>query len=234
MDETGNRPAARPPQGQGRLDALARAAARHRLEIMGAFHPVLSDKVPSGTGTLVLLGPHGPDFWAHVSTQPEFTDGAADPLDRWSHRVIAALAAQLGGRALFPFTGPPWHPFYEWALRSGRAWPSPVRLLVHDRAGLWASFRGAVALTERLDLVEPPPANPCSDCAEKPCLSACPAGALGSAGYDIPACHAWLDTPAGGTCLNAGCLVRRACPVSARYERPAQQSAYHMQQFHPA
>ena len=65
-----------------------------------------------GAGRLrhaVLLGPDGPGFWRIFRASPEFGDGGADPLDRWSERVIGGLAAEFRGQALFPFGGPPWH-----------------------------------------------------------------------------------------------------------------------------
>ena len=214
--------------GLAEIDALA---ARSALENFGAFHPTPEDGAPQGCATLVLLGPREPGFWPHVSAQPEFRDGAPDPLDRWSARVIGALADEIGATALFPFSGPPWPPFFDWALRSGQAWASPVRLLVHAKAGLMASWRGALALSERLELPAAP-ACPCDGCAEKPCLSACPAGALGARGYDVPACHAFLDTGAGAACLQGGCHVRTSCPVSRSYGRMPAQSAFHMAAFH--
>ncbi|MEZ5912548.1 MAG: ferredoxin [Paracoccaceae bacterium] len=198
---------------------------------MGAFHPGAGDGAPEGCRTLVLLGPAEPGFWAVFTQSSEWRDGNADPVDRWSARVLGELAAALGGGALLPFGGPPYHPFYRWALASGRAWPSPVTLLVHEAAGLMVSYRGALALPWRVELPPSPPI-PCARCVEKPCLAACPAGALTGKGYDVPACHAYLDTTAGQTCMNAGCAVRRACPVSQSYARVAEQSAYHMRQFH--
>jgi epoxyqueuosine reductase len=96
--------------------------------------------------------------------------------------------------------------------------------------GLWVSFRGALALKERIDLPDAPP-RPCDTCAA-PCLTACPVGALTDAGYDVPACHGYLNTDAGQTCMTDGCIVRRTCPVSMRYARMPEQSAYHMRQFH--
>jgi hypothetical protein len=92
------------------------------------------------------------------------------------------------------------------------------------------SFRGALALKQALDLPPPPPC-PCEGC-PAPCLTACPPRALTGAGYDVPACHAFLDRPEGADCMAAGCAVRRACPVSARHARMPEQSAYHMRQFH--
>lgn len=211
------------------LAGIGALLARHHLSVLGGF-AIAEDEagLPRGTRTLLLIGPGGAGYWPHLTAQPEW-DGVADPVDRWSRRVIGRLACDLGAKALFPFGGPPYHPFYQWALRSGRAWESPVRLLVHDEQGLWVSFRGALALKQAVEV--PRGTRPCDTCAA-PCLSACPAGALGAAGYDVPACHGFLDTGAGVECLGGGCLVRRACPVSQGYARMPEQSAYHMRQFH--
>lgn len=211
------------------LSRIAAAAAEAHLAILGGFHAEGDPSLPKGTRTLLLLGPAEPGFWAHLTAQPEW-DGAPDALDRWSRRAIGRLACDLGAKALFPFGGPPYHPFYQWALRSGRIWESPVRLLVHEAQGLMLSFRGALALKSETAL--PPPATrPCDACA-RPCLTACPAEALTGAGYDLPACHGFLDTSAGAICMQNGCAVRRACPVSQTYARLPEQSAYHMGHFH--
>lgn len=212
------------------LAAIDATAAAHRLFVSGAFYPAPADGAPPGTTTLLLLSPAEPGFWPHVTASPEFADSAPDPLNRWSSRVIGALAMEFGATALFPFSGPPWLPFYDWALRSGTAYRSPVSLLVHVRMGLWASWRGALALPQRLALPAPP-ANPCTAC-PAPCRTACPVAALTAEGYDVAACHRFLDTPAGADCLSFGCDVRRACPASAAYGRLARQSAWHMRQFH--
>jgi hypothetical protein len=210
------------------LSEIETRLAAHQLEILGGFHAEEDEALPVGTKTLLLIGPKEPGFWPHLTAQPEW-DGAPDPVDRWSRRVIGGMACDLGGKALFPFGGPPYHPFYKWALRTGRVWDSPVRLLVHAGQGLMVSFRGALALKERI-AVPPPSAKPCEGCAA-PCLAACPAGALGETGYDVPACHAYLAA-GDRDCMKAGCLVRRACPVTQAYARMPEQSAYHMRQFH--
>ncbi|MBF9059288.1 ferredoxin [Rhodobacterales bacterium HKCCSP123] len=204
--------------------------AAHHLEVLGGFHPGPGDGAPEGCRTLLLLGPREPGFWDHVTAQPEFADDRPDPLDRWSRRVIGRLACDLGGKALFPFGGPPWRPFIAWAQKTRRAHVSPVTLLVHDRAGLMVSYRGALALRDQLDLPPAPP-PPCEVCA-RPCETACPVGALGASGYDVAACRAFLDTEEGRDCLDRGCRARRACPVSERYGRLPEQSAFHMAQFH--
>ena len=132
--------------------------------------------------------------------------------------------------------GPSAHPklfMDHLALRSGRAWTSPVTLLVHDRAGLLVSYRGAIALREMLDLPDAMPDNPCESCATKPCLTACPPRAMTATGYDVPACHSFLNMSDGADCLSLGCGVRHACPVSQGYGRLPEQSSYHMRLFHP-
>lgn len=212
------------------LPALAKQLAENRLEVLGGFAVAEGEAgFPAGTRTLLLLGPKEPGFWAHLKSQPEWDD-QPDPVDRWSRRVIGCIACHLGAKALFPFGGPPYHPYYQWALRTGRVWDSPVRLLVHAGQGLMVSFRGALALKEAVG-VPPPATKPCDAC-PAPCLVACPAGAITEAGYDVPRCHGFLDQPDGVDCLSGGCLVRRACPVSQSYARLPEQSAYHMGQFH--
>ncbi|EGJ22570.1 hypothetical protein RSWS8N_10810 [Cereibacter sphaeroides WS8N] len=212
------------------LERIEARAAAERLTILGGFATEPGDGLPEGTQSLLLLGPREPGFWPHLTAQPEWQDGRPDPVDRWSERVIARLAHEIGAFPVFPFGGPPWWPFYGWALRTDRAFASPVRLIVHDEAGLFFSCRGALALRERLEPARG--VSPCTDCANRPCLTACPVGALGAGGYDVPACHAFLESPDGTSCLDRGCAVRRACPRSQGHARMEIQSAYHMRQFH--
>ena len=211
------------------IDRLAAQCELESLEILGGFDCAGEADFPTWARTVVLLGPQEPGFWPHLKAQPEW--GGPDPLDRWSRRVIGRLACDLGGKARFPFGGPPYHPFYAWALRTGRIWESPVRLLVHDTQGLLVSLRGALILPHAMDW--PVMQRPCDAC-DRPCVSACPAGAVSEGRYDVATCHSFLDHPDGADCLAAGCRVRRACPVSQGYARLAEQSAYHMGRFHRA
>lgn len=205
-------------------------AAAEGLALLGRLHPGPGEGAPDGAGTLLLLGPDGPRWEAAFAASPEGRDGAPDPIDRWSRRVIGALAAAAGGSAVFPFDGPPWPPVLAWARASGQAYPSPVGLLVHARAGLWFSVRGVLALPGRLAL--PPPAeSPCTACKDQPCRTACPAGAFGAGGYDVPACAAHLAGAGRSTCLAAGCAVRHACPAGSAFRPLPEQAARHMRAF---
>jgi hypothetical protein len=205
-------------------------AALAGLRVRGALHPTSEDGAPEETGTLVLLGPDEPGFWPLFRISEEYLDGLPDPLDRWSKRVVSALAQDWGGTALFPSDGPPYAPFLSWALRSGRAWSSPVGMLVHDAAGLFVSYRAAVVLPARLALPDPGP-QPCASCA-RPCETACPVGALAPGqSYDVARCKSHMISPEGQTCRTHGCLVRRACPVAVDFTRRPEQSAFHMRAF---
>lgn len=200
------------------------------LAVRGAFHPGPDDGV--ACGTLLLLGFAGELGWPAFARSAEAQDGAPHPLDRWSRRVIDALAASLGGSALYPFGGPPWHPFQRWARRAEPVHPSPLGILIHPDWGLWHSYRGAVALAQRFAL-EPADTrpSPCDACAARPCLGACPVGAFTRAGYDVAGCAAHLAAPAGSGCMAAGCAARLACPVGASHRYSAAQAQFYMRAF---
>lgn len=210
------------------MAGVAAAALGHGLTPRGAYWPDPADGLPATLGTLVLLGPREPGFWPIFQASPEYRDKSPDPLDRWSSRVIGALAAHLGATPFFPFGGAPFAPFTRWARRCGASL-SPVGLLVHETAGLLVSYRGALGFSARLDLPPIGP-DPCPSCAA-PCRTACPVDALNAAGYDLARCHAYLDTGPGQDCLANGCAVRRACPVQD-IPPPPGRSAFHMAAFH--
>ncbi|MFD1341058.1 ferredoxin [Litorisediminicola beolgyonensis] len=213
------------------LAGFERAARAVGLAVRGVLHPAPDPSLPEDTGTLLMLGPDEPAFWPLFAAAPEARDGRPDPLDRWSARVVGGLAADWGGAAILPSDGPPYPPFIAWAQQSGRAHVAPVGLLVHDEAGLLLSFRGAVALRDRIERPAPPQC-PCETCAARPCETACPVGAMGPGqAYDVPACRAFVASPEGVDCRTRGCLVRRACPVSAQMHRPGDQAAFHMAAF---
>ena len=83
--------------------AIALAAQAAALDVMGGVH--------EDGGTIILLGP-SQGFWPLLKKAPEWLDGAVDPVDRWSRRVIGKLAAALEAEPLFPFGGPPYLPFF--------------------------------------------------------------------------------------------------------------------------
>lgn len=228
----GSEPPARisAPAPADRARHLLAMLDHHALTALGSL-PADPALCPPAAQCLVLAGPQGGmRWWQGVQASPEWSDGQPDPIDRWSKRVLGAIASACDGAALFPSDGPPYPPFQQWARQSGRLWQSPVGMLVHPDAGLWVSFRGALALPFSVPL--PAAEKPCDSCIGQPCRSACPVNALGPEGYDTAACHAFLDKTAGRDCMSRGCAARRACPRGESHARSPEQSAYHMRQFH--
>ncbi|SMX49484.1 hypothetical protein RUA8715_03771 [Ruegeria arenilitoris] len=202
------------------------------LIVMGAQHPRVSGAKQLDRGTLILLGA-GSSFWPVLTASAEWLDGKPDPVDRWSLRVVGTLAENLGAQARYPFGGPPYAPFIDWALKSGRTFQSPVGALVHDTVGMMISLRGALHFDHEFNIPVADDPSPCINC-PAPCASACPVGALNAKTfYDVDACHGYLRTPPGQACMTQGCAARLACPLSAGAGRRAEQSAHHMRAFHP-
>ncbi|UWR24079.1 ferredoxin [Sulfitobacter sp. S190] len=191
---------------------------------MGALHDA---------GRTLVLVATAPDFWHHFENSPEMSDGAPDPVDRWSQRILPRIATGCGAReVVYPFGGPPFEPFIAWAKASGEAFDSPTGMLVHLRAGLMISYRGALVFEGQHPLPDANHRSPCDSCATRPCETACPVGALSPDHfYDVPRCKAYLNSAEGADCMTNGCAVRRACPVSVSFNRPPRQSAHHMRYF---
>jgi ferredoxin len=216
------------------LETVLAAIEGAGLVARGALR--LSDSERTGAladvRTIVLAGFVGRDGWDAFAASAEAADGVAHPLDRWSRRVIEALARDLGAKALFPFDGPPFRPFQQWAMRAEPVHPSPIGLLIHPTYGLWHSYRGALGFREAVDAPEPAAApSPCDSCRERPCLNACPVGAFSPAGYDVAACAGYLEDAAGADCMSAGCGARRACPVGAAHAYEPEQANFTMRAF---
>jgi hypothetical protein len=222
------------PDGPVTIESVFSRIARAGLVARGAFRTDEPERTASlaGVRTIVLVGMAGRAGWDSFAASAEAQDALGHPLDRWSQRVIGALAEELGAVALYPFGGPPYWPFQQWARRCEPVHPSPLGLLIHPVYGLWHSFRGALGFPEALDVPtwEATP-SPCDSCAEKPCLGACPVGAFFVGGYDVAACVEHLKSAAGADCMDHGCLARRACPVGAEHAHGAAQAAFGMRAF---
>ena len=217
-----------------RLLDVTRAVDAAGLVPRGAFRPRPEDQVPDlpdgrPAATVVLAGDAGGRMWRAFASQRA---DAADPLDAWTRTVLDRVAAATGGYAVYPFGGPPHHPFQRWAQRAEPVTPSPLGILIHPRWGLWHAYRGALVYAEAFDV---PPradiASPCETCRDRPCLSACPVGAFSGPSYAVDRCADHVRSVAGGDCRVAGCLARRACPVGREFAQGPEQAAFHMAAF---
>jgi len=205
------------------------------LAARGGFQVADQDRVPPVEGrsarALVLIGNSGSSFWPAFRTSREYHDGGDHPLDRWSERVITGLGRELDALPVFPFEGPPYHPFQCWARCAEPVAPSPLGMLIHPRYGLWHAYRGALVFPRRLEGLPDDHAapSPCLSCADQPCLSGCPVDAFGPDGFDVDECLNHLSGP--NRCQEQGCLARNACPAGKPFHYHPEQHRFHLRAF---
>lgn len=216
----------------GILEALGRALEPSGIRLRGVVHFKNSEGPALAGGSralsVVLLGNVGGSIWPAFSEWRENYAGR-DPLDAWSKAVIGPIAERYGATPFYP-SDPPYMPFQQWAMRAEGLTASPLGILIHPRYGLWHGYRGALAFGE---MIEPEPVkadiSPCGACVDKPCISACPAGAISLSGFAVKPCRAHLATTSGQAgCMKEGCIARDACPVGVAYRYPADQLRFHM------
>lgn len=229
-----------------RLQAIL---AQNGLRLRGHWPMLPADtqlpQLPRGNdgAVMCLVGVVGSEFWPHFKASAQFQDGAPDPLDRWSRAIGDALASALGGLALYPFDGPPWHPFQQWADRCEPTQASRMMLRIHPQYGLWHAYRFALLLPPGVLSAAPALAAPaeatslCASCDGQPCLQPCPVQAYTGSEFRLQACADHVHSPQGGNCMAQGCQARLACPVGVEFRYQPEHAAFHMQAFasaHPA
>ena len=195
---------------------------------------------------LALIGNIGSSYWPQFSQSPEFADGETDPLDRWSRRVAEDISQRLSVQAVYPFDGPPYFPFQQWAKRAEGLEQSPIGVMMHPEFGLWHSYRFALlgrfalpgaglegdkTVDTKLAADQAAAASPCLNCVSKPCLHTCPVAAFDARGYAVDQCADYLQQTPQADCHQQGCLARNACPVAPQLRYVAAQGHFHLHAF---
>lgn len=172
---------------------------------------------------LILLGHGGRQLWEKV--QASGID-SADPIDDFTLRTVREWAGQhLAGRAweaVYPDHERP--PVGLQALGQLAGWhhASPFMVGINDRWGSWFAYR-AVLLADS-DFAPTPPArlgSPCPSCVVRPCITRCPAPAVGDDGFALAKCVAYRQQQ--DSACRATCLARVACPVAEQHRYPVDQ-----------
>jgi len=181
--------------------------------------------------SIALVGNVGSSYWPEFSQSPEFQDGRADPLDRWSRRVADGVAETFGLSAIYPFEGPSYYPFQQWAQRAEALSQSPLGLMIHPQYGLWHSYRFGLLIPQVTEQQSIMVTSPCESCELQPCLHTCPVNAFAEEGYDVESCDSYLKQNSEAGCHQVGCLARLACPVGETYQYESAQHAFHLRAF---
>ena len=184
--------------------------------------------------SIALVGNIGSSYWSIFEQSPEYKHGQLNPLDGWSRRIGEQLADELGAKAIYPFDGPPYYPFQQWAKRADSLEQSLMGLMIHPEYGLWHSYRFGLLIPELQGSTEYKPItrqSPCESCVAQPCLSTCPVGAFETDGYDVDSCAAYLKREPGARCLSGGCLARLSCPVGEKFVYRSTEHIFHLRAF---
>ncbi len=218
------------------LTDLAAKLEIHGLHLRGVLN-LAAEEVKSlqididSPQSIALVGNIGSSYWPVFRASPEYRDGQADPLDRWSKRVAEQVAGAFGVRAIFPFEGPPYYPFQQWARRAEALSQSPLGLMIHPQYGLWHSYRFGLLIPQVNEWRSTPAIGPCESCESRPCLNTCPVNAFGGEGYDADSCAAYLKQTPDARCHREGCLARLACPIGEEYRYDSAQHTFHLRAF---
>ena len=228
---------------------IEQLVAQFGLVIRGGFNVTAEDDVPDiaedlQAKSLILFGNAGSSLWSSFSTSGEFHDGLVDPLNRWSERIGTDIATELKGLALFPFGGPPYRPFIQWAKKAESLENSQLGMLIHPDYGLWHAYRFGIALPSKFDefgaigeagntLVNKHRdlSSLCASCVGQPCLDACPVSAFSSQGYDVEGCYDFLKVNPNSDCRNHTCSARLACPEGLSFNYEKAHARFHMDAF---
>jgi hypothetical protein len=176
---------------------------------------------------LLLLGHGGRRFWGALN---DFGWHTADPVDHFStHLSQTFLRDYLGNPPhlrLYPLTEY-MVPLQQLGELAGWCRPSPLGLGISPIYGLWFAYRAAFLVDADLPLTAFVPAiSPCDTCADKPCITACPPGAVRLVeGFDVFTCsHFRLEEHSP---CHDRCLARLACPVAPEHRYSLAQVQYH-------
>jgi len=176
---------------------------------------------------LILLGHGGRRLWEAVRASGI---ESANPIDDFTLRTVGEWAAeQLPGRvweAVYPAHDSA-RPVGLQALGKLAGWhhDSPFMVGINAQWGSWFAYR-AVLLAES-DFTPTPRVDcgaPCPACAAKPCIVACPAGAMGDGRFDLKRCLDYRSSPESRCAL--ACVARNTCPVAPEHRYPEAQIAH--------
>jgi epoxyqueuosine reductase QueG len=187
----------------------------------------LADRAGDARG-IVVVANGGADLWHAFRAAMPADHGEHDPLDRFTRAAVEDAARDVAGaHCHFPFDPfPAALDFRALGELAELGRPSLVGVLVHPEFGPWISLRAAILVPD--EVVAPRPADgfdPCPTCVERPCIAACPVGAVGPGGWDVPRCVAHR-LAAEANCA-AGCTSRLDCVYGRNHRHPPDALAFH-------
>jgi ferredoxin len=202
--------------------------------LLGEPAPAAGDAVSA-----IVVASGGRALFDRFRAAPEASDGARNPLDRFTRATVVAAADETLGvagvahRIYFPFTDSvPALPFQRLGRAAGIGPPGPLGLQIHPTLGPWWAYRALIVLAgEWSDLAPAEPlGDACAGC-PAPCVAACPAGAVRLGGFSVADCHARRRT---APACHLSCEARLRCVRGVEHRYSDEQLAFHMAASMPA
>lgn len=189
---------------------------------------------------LVLIAHGGKDLWQRFKAEQVQGD---EPLDQmcvnaWKSVVEKEPLRNPNYQILYPTAEPLASTGVSLpALGALAGWhhTSPLGIGIHPQFGLWSAYRLLILTDTNLANVSnlqndnlnagTEAQSPCDACASKPCLAACPAGAVNATAFKVSDCIDHRMSP--GSACQQQCLSRIACPVAREHRYTKEQINYH-------
>ena len=179
---------------------------------------------------LLLVGHGGKLFWQQLQKYFSGNDISLcqDPVDQYSAALIDEFFATDYPDLCYSIIYPADKPVGLQKLGEFVGWhfPSPFMVGINSCWGTWFAYRAVVLARSKFQITPKAPLNsPCTECADKPCYGACPAGAVSIQGFSMKTC---LDfrLQQRSPCQKR-CLARIACPANSEHQYSDNQLNYH-------
>jgi len=175
---------------------------------------------------LILIGHGGTSLWEAVEASGMRSE---NPIDDFSVRTVERWFAQqfpdTAGEIIYPGD----IPADLQALGRIAGWhhASPFMVGINADWGTWFAYRVVVLANTNLKPTRPLQGeSPCARCADRPCVAACPAGAMDGGSFALDKCIAYRRE-ASSRCKTT-CVARVSCPVGSahRYGDAQMRHAY--------
>lgn len=175
--------------------------------------------------SLILIGHSGNTMWQRLQ---ERGDEGKAPVDEFSIFYAKLFVHKYldGCEYIVLYPGELPIPLQQLGAIAGWHHSSPLGLGVNKTYGPWFGYRAALLVRTKLPvLVDQLGESPCTQCADKPCISTCPANALSYS--ELPNISSCVDyRMRERSPCELQCLARLACPVGTEFRYSDEQLNY--------
>ena len=174
---------------------------------------------------LILLGHGGRTMWQQLQQSDIQSD---NPVDDYSIQCVQQFFAHEQPQQQYKIVYPGDYRIGLQQLGDLAGWhhPSPFWVGVNHHWGSWYAYRIVVLADSDFHITPTVQSqSPCETCADKPCISICPAEAVSEKYFDVKQCSSYR-LQNDSNCSHQ-CLSRLRCPVGKEHRYSREQIEYH-------